>query len=268
MPSAGVTPSPLADRAAAAAWFGAPLCRNCGAIVDAPFCGRCGQKRATRLSLADAGREGWERLRVFDKDQARTLGTLIVSPGRVARDYVLGRRAAYIHPLKLLVALVAVLVLVLAANRYFAAAGADGDVARMADRVMAYANWSFTLGIFAILLGSILGFGRRLGYNAIEHGVLAVYCQNLILAIVILNLLPTLVWRDPAFVQAHRQASAYYLYPIKLAVVAVGYAQFFRLRLAHDWPRLALACCIYLAASWALLRVYAAAILLIVSRTA
>lgn len=259
------------DGAISSEWFAKPVCRNCDAPLDTPFCAHCGQKAAHRLSLRDFGKEGWERFRLFEKDSVKTIWKLVRSPGTVARDYVFGKRAAQMHPLKLLVVLVAVLVLMLVANRYFVRydfGARNADVSRMADRVMAYANWSFTLGIFAIFLGSWVGLRTKRTYNMIEHGVLAVYCQSLILAVIILNLLPTLVWRDPAFVLAHKLASAYYLYPIKLVIVAVAYVQFFRLSLAKDWVRLGVACLVYVVASWALLRVYAAAILWIVSRTA
>lgn len=259
-----------ADQPVDAAWFDVPLCRNCDLPLTTAYCAGCGQKAAKRLSFTDLGKESWERVRFFEKDSARTLWRLILSPGLVARDYVLGRRAAYMHPLKLLVALVAILVLILAANQYFqhfAFAGQSKDVDRMAQRVLAYANWSFTLGIFAIFLGSWIGMGRRLNYNVIEHAVLAIYVQNLILGLVILNLLPTLVWRDPAFVLHHKAASAYYLPAIKLVIVGIAYAQFFRLRLSRDWPRLLLSLLIYAGAGWLLLRAYAAAIFWIVTRT-
>jgi hypothetical protein len=179
----------------------------------------------------------------------------------------MGGRARYMHPLKLLVALVAVLILVLAAGQYFRVydfSGHDAEVERMAQRVMAYANWSFSLGIVAIFIGARV-FGRRLGYNAIEHAVLAVYCQNLILAVIIINLLPTLIWPDPAFVLWHKTASKYYLYAFKLAIVAVAYCQFFLLDPRRDWPRLLAACLIYAGVSWLLLRVYALAIFWLVT---
>ena len=262
---------PPDDDAISSDWFAARICRNCAAPLDTPFCGQCGQKAAHRLSFGDFGKESWERFRLFEKDAVRTVWKLIRSPGTVARDYVFGKRASQMHPLKLLVVLVAVLVLTLVANRYFVRydfGSRNADVSRMADRVLAYANWSFTLGIFAIFLGSWVGLRTKRRYNMIEHGVLAIYCQSLILAVIILNLLPTLVWRDPAFVLAHKLAAAYYLYPVKLVIVAVAYVQFFRLSLAKDWIRLAVACLVYVVASWALLRAYAAAILWIVSRTA
>jgi hypothetical protein len=266
---AGATTAPLPEAPVDRAWFDEPVCRNCGSALRTPFCAQCGQKAARRFEWRDIGKESWERLRVFELKSIRTVGRLVVAPGTVAREYVMGRRTTYMHPLSLLVVLVALLVLMLAANRYFSHYGfADRDVNRMAARVMAYANWSFSLGIVAIFLGSWSVFRRRLGYNAVEHAVLAVFVQAIILAAIILNMVPTLIWRDPAFVVAHRAASQHYLYLIKLAIVAVAYRQFFLLRLRSEWPRLMLACLVFVATSWLLLRAYAAVILWLVSRTA
>jgi len=259
---------PIPDVAVDSVWFDAPICRNCGAALGTPYCCACGQKAAKRFVWRDLGKESWERLRLFEFRSVRTLARLAHSPGTVARAYVMGRRSVHMHPLTLLIALVAILVLMLAANRYFGHyrfSGSNGDVDRMAERVMAYANWSFSLGIFAIFLGSWTVFQRRLGYNVIEHAVLAVYIQNLILAVIIVNLLPTLIWRSPEFILWHKAASQYYVPAIKLLIVATGYKQFFLLRLRSDWPRLLSACLIYAALSWALLRVYAFAILWLVT---
>jgi hypothetical protein len=260
---------PLPGTALDPSWFAAPVCRNCNAARTTPYCPQCGQKAAKRFEWRDIGKESWDRLRYFELKSIRTVTRLILSPGTVARNYVLGRRTTYMHPLSLLIVLVGVLVLMLAANRYFGHYGfADRDVDRMAKRVMTYANWSFSLGIVSIFLGSWSVFRRRLGYNAIEHAVLAVFVQIVILAAIIVNMVPTLIWRDPAFVTAHRAASQHYLYVIKLAIVAVAYRQFFLLRLRSDWPRLLLACLVFVGTSWLLLRAYAAAILWLVSRTA
>ena len=75
-----------------------------------------------------------------------------------------------------------------------------------------------------------------------------------------------MIWRDPAFVLGHKAASQYYIFAIKVVIVGAAYAQFFRLRLRAEWPRLLLACALYAAASWALLRIYALTILWLVSR--
>lgn len=244
------------------------MCRNCGDRLDSKYCAGCGQKAAKRFVWRDIVRESWDRLRFFELKSLKTLLRLATGPGTVARSYVLGCRTRYTHPLVLLLALVAVLVVVLAANRYFDYATADDELSRMAERVMLFANWSFSLGIVAVFFGSWTAFGRRLGYNPIEHAVLAVYVQAVILAAILINMLPTLIWRDAAFVAGHREASQYYLYAIKLALVALAYRQFFVLDLRSDWPRLLFACGLYAGSSWLLLRAYAAGILWLVSRTA
>ncbi|RVT90815.1 DUF3667 domain-containing protein [Sphingomonas crocodyli] len=249
------------------AWFGATTCLNCGAAIDTPFCGQCGQKAAARFAWRDIGREGWDRVRWFEFQLTRTLRHLVTGPGRVAREYVMGRRTAYMHPLKLLVALVAALVLMLAINKYFGVyAFRDTDVDRMAARVMAYANWSFSIGIFAIFFGSWIGLYGRLGYNWIEHAVLAIYVQCLILAVIIANMLPTLIWRDAGFVLAHKAASQAYMPIVKLGIVAIAYRQFFLIDLRREWLRWLIACLIYAALAWGLLRLYAMAILWLVTR--
>lgn len=180
----------------------------------------------------------------------------------------MGRRSANMHPLKLLVALVAILVVMLAANQYFARftfAGRDAVVDRMAERVMLYANWSFSLGIFAIFLGSRTVLRRCLGYNVVEHATLAIYCQSVTLGVVIVNMLPTLIWRDPQFIVWHKTASQFYMFAIKLLIVAAGYKQFFLLDLKRDWPRFIGALMVYAASGWLLLRGYALVILWLVS---
>lgn len=250
-------------------WSNAAICRNCGAPLITPFCGACGQKAAARLTMRDLLKDGWERLRFFEFRVAATLGKLAVGPGYVPRGYVAGKRAAYTNPLTLLIAIVALLVLTLAASDYFARfafAGRDAQVDLMAKRVMVWANWSFSLGIIAVFVASRTMFSNR-GYNAIEHAVLAAYVQCLILTAAIINLLPTLAWRDPAFVVWHKQVSATYMMAVKIVIVAVALRQFFDLSWRRDWLRLLAACLIFAATSWLLLRLYAYAILWLISRT-
>jgi hypothetical protein len=266
-PTARATP-PLPNIGPDEAWFVAEICRNCDSPLTTAHCPACGQKAAKRYNWRDVGAETWERLRVFELKSLKTAGRLIVSPGTIAREWVMGRRTDYMHPLKLFVALVAALVLMLAINQYFGVytfTGRSAEVDRMAQRVMAYANWSFSLGIIAVFFGSWTVFHRRLGYNAIEHAVLAVFVQDIILIVILINMLPTLIWRDPAFVIRHKEASAYYLPVIKLAVVLLAYKQFFALKLPADLVRLVLAGTVFAGLSWLLVRAYAHAIFWLVT---
>lgn len=250
------------------AWFAPGVCRNCGAALVTPFCGQCGQRKARRFRWRDVGREAWERARLFESGVLRTTWRLVAHPGQVAREYVMGMRQRHVHPLKLLLFAIALLLLVLARNRYFGADalahGGDAKLERMAALVQGYANWSFSTGILAILVASLLVFRRRLGYNAIEHSVLAVYCQVLVIGVILLNMLPTLVWNTPEFIRAYKAASGVYLYAFKIAIVAIAFQQFYLVSLRREWPRLLLAVAVYVAASWLLLRAYARLILALV----
>lgn len=250
-------------------WFEQPTCGNCATPMTTAYCSGCGQKASKRFVWHDIRRETWDRLRLFELPAVRTLGKLIVTPGTVAREYVMGRRTTWMHPLKLLVATVAVLVLMLATNQYFgvyAGVNRDGVVKRMAAQVLAYSNWSFSLGIVAIVAAAAIVFRRRLGYNLVEVLVLAIYCQSIVLAFISVNMLPTLIWRDPAFILAHKAASQIYVPILKTLIVVVAYRQFFLLSWRTDWPRLVLAGIMVAAINWTLLRIYAWAILWLVSR--
>ncbi|MET0248300.1 MAG: DUF3667 domain-containing protein [Sphingobium sp.] len=267
--AADPTNPPLLDGPVTDGWFAQTDCRHCGAAMTTPYCGQCGQKAAHRFVWRDIRKEGWDRLRLFELSFVRTLWRLLLTPGAVARDYVLGRRTTLTHPLKLLLALVTILVLLLAASQYFTHythVGRDAVVDRMAQRVMAYANWSFSLGIVAIFAGAATVFRRRLGYNLVEIAILAIYCQSIILSIIMINLLPTLIWRSPDFILWHKAASQYYIPIIKMVIVANAYRQFFLLDLKSDWLRLLSACLVFAVLNWALLRIYAFFILWLVSR--
>lgn len=250
------------------AYFAAAVCRNCGAALDAPYCGQCGQKKAARLGWGELRRETWQQWRLFEMIAPRTLWRLASKPGLVAREYVLGRRKDHMHPLKLLAVVVALLLLMLNANQLFRhhqySAREDAQVARMAELVQGYANWSFGLSLLAIFLASLLVFRRRLGYNAMEHAVLAVYCQIVIIAAQLLSLSPTLAWTDPGFVAHYKSLSGQWMYAVKLLVVGLAFRQFFVLGMKRDWPRLLVALALYAGISWLLLRAYAYAILRIV----
>lgn len=263
----GGTPAQVED-----AWFDAPVCRDCGAPMHGAYCARCGQKRTARLAWGDLRREGWERWRLFEFASARTLLQLAVRPGAVARDYVLGRRKRHAHPLKLLLVLVALMVLMIATNGFFDhhafSRRQDPAMARMAELVQAWANWSFSLGILAVFAASYTVFHRRLGYNAIEHAVLAVYCQCAVMAALLLGLLPTLAWDSPDAIVRYKQVFGGAMTVVKLAIVGVALHQFFLLDLRRQWWRLLLALAVYGAASWLLLRAYAYLVLQFVLRQA
>jgi hypothetical protein len=90
-------PDELAGRAE-----GSPLCLNCGEKLLGKYCWRCGQEA---VDLHRPLRELLSGLvdDVFNLDARllRTLVPLFFRPGLLTRDYLTGRRARYVRPLKL-----------------------------------------------------------------------------------------------------------------------------------------------------------------------
>ena len=79
-------------------------CSNCGAPLRGPYCHRCGQRARDRVApfgsvLVDLLSETLN----FDTRFFRTLRRLLFSPGRLTNEYVAGRRAGYVPPLRLFV---------------------------------------------------------------------------------------------------------------------------------------------------------------------
>jgi len=238
-----------------AAWFEADTCRNCSADLTGKYCSACGQEKATRLGQNAVRKEAWDKVRVYENDLVRSTLRLLRAPGTVAREFVLGMRKRHVHPLKLLLAAIAVLLIVLAQTRYLNSSSAS--VNKAMEVIKKYADWSFSLGIVAILVSSWLVFRRRLDYNLVEHLVLAVYTHFLVLCATILNLLPLLVWFDAAWLAWHKQYSGYWMTAIELSVVAVAFTQFFRIETRRDVLRLALAAGLFYGIKKSLLWLYA-----------
>ena len=96
-------------------------CANCGARVADLYCGSCGQSRAGRLGFRDVGAAVLSEVASFDTAFPRTFAGLALRPGRVAREYIEGRRTLYLNPLKY--ALLAVTVYVVLAHLFDAQVG-------------------------------------------------------------------------------------------------------------------------------------------------
>jgi hypothetical protein len=76
-------------------------CANCGVTLTGEFCAQCGQHardlhRPIGALLSEAAGEIFS----FDTRFLRTLKSLLFRPGQVTRDYLSGKRAAYVSPVK------------------------------------------------------------------------------------------------------------------------------------------------------------------------
>lgn len=78
-------------------------CPNCGALAVEAYCGQCGQPQRDRLraSLRTLASEGLEELLDVDAKIAVSLRRLLFRPGALTSEYLAGRRARYLRPLRL-----------------------------------------------------------------------------------------------------------------------------------------------------------------------
>jgi len=78
-----------------------PSCLNCGTTLSGQYCGNCGQRARSRLiSIWELVREAFGDLFELDSRLWQTLVPLIAHPGRLTKDYLLGRRARFMPPFR------------------------------------------------------------------------------------------------------------------------------------------------------------------------
>lgn len=77
-------------------------CGNCGALLRGPYCHHCGQaERSPIRELSALLGEALESFLSLESKTLRSLGILFFRPGRLTLDYLRGRRARHLPPLRL-----------------------------------------------------------------------------------------------------------------------------------------------------------------------
>jgi hypothetical protein len=100
LPVAAQPPPPAA--AASASDAAVPRCENCGASVPGRYCGSCGQRLEPPVhSLGHFVGVAAEDLTHADSRLWRTLLALLTKPGMLTREFLAGRRASYLPPVRL-----------------------------------------------------------------------------------------------------------------------------------------------------------------------
>jgi len=81
---------------------GADVCLNCGHVLAESYCPACGQRRVhTDLTLHEFLDETTHELVHWDGKIPRTLKTLFLKPGLLTVDFLAGRRARWLAPLRI-----------------------------------------------------------------------------------------------------------------------------------------------------------------------
>jgi len=102
LPAAPHTDAAPAPVAAAAPPVPLQRCENCGNEVSQRYCGACGQRLDSPVhSLWEFSQHAAEDLTHADSRLWRTLAALMFRPGELTREFLAGRRARYLPPLRL-----------------------------------------------------------------------------------------------------------------------------------------------------------------------
>lgn len=141
--------------------------------MDARYCADCGQKVTThRLTLHEIGHEAMHALLHVDRSVLTLIRALALRPGRVALDYVQGRRTRYYGPFSFLIVSVAVTSAAIALTQ-FPAVTSDTPNA-VASFLQHHVNllWLFSVPITAAAFRALSPRGP---FNYAEYLVLAAY---------------------------------------------------------------------------------------------
>ncbi|HEY1723920.1 MAG TPA: DUF3667 domain-containing protein [Steroidobacteraceae bacterium] len=101
-------------------------CGNCGSPLAGPYCGQCGQhSHASARSLGALLHDAWDVISHVDGRFWTTVWMLLAHPGQLTLDYFADRRARYVLPLRLYLALSIAFFALAAVNAARAPAAAD-----------------------------------------------------------------------------------------------------------------------------------------------
>jgi hypothetical protein len=102
-------------------------CPNCNELLWGQYCASCGQRaRARMITFWELLKDAGDLLASLDSRIWRTLGLLMFRPGRLTLDYLQGKRARFVPPMRLFIATTLVFFFIATLNAKFDF-GPDGD---------------------------------------------------------------------------------------------------------------------------------------------
>ncbi|KQW40403.1 hypothetical protein ASC76_02920 [Rhizobacter sp. Root404] len=164
-------------------------CLNCGNALAGTerFCGQCGQRAdTTRLRFVDVIRDLLHAFANVERTPLAFLWALLSGPGRVARDFVDGRRRRHYGPFATLTVIVGTSALAIQLTGYQVLAQ-DGLAAAPTDLLQRHFNL-LQIAQVPLLGGCCALMFRSARLNLFEHMVLAAYAlsvRGLLLLVVI-----------------------------------------------------------------------------------
>jgi hypothetical protein len=176
-------------------------CLNCGSHDIGNYCARCGQKaQATRQPLRVFLSDAVESLFNIDNRWFRTIKDLFAKPGKVTQDYIEGKRARYLPPLRIYLSVSVIyflLVWLVDSNQIFFInfESDDGSIANLAE-VIQYLLF-FLVPVFAFIV-KVFHRKRKEAYY-VEYLIFSFHIHTLWLVFLMVELFT--IWLDGSFTQ-------------------------------------------------------------------
>lgn len=150
-------------------------CLNCKAELQGTFCHRCGQKASThRFSVQHfVAHEMVHGIWHLDKGILYTLQGVLKCPGKLAREYVAGKRAGHFSMVTMLVLLVGLLIFILSHRTYERPNIRLGDkpMPGYVDFIAGNLKWALLIMV-PIMAKSSKDLFKMLKFNYTEHVVM------------------------------------------------------------------------------------------------
>jgi hypothetical protein len=154
-------------------------CKNCNrALIEgARYCAECGQQAATpRITLHEIGHDTLHALLHLDRSWLSLVRSLALRPGRVAFDYVSGRRKRYYGPFAFLIVNVALASAAIALTEFPAVTSDIPNV--FASFLQHHINLLFFVQV-PIIAAACRVLTPRGPFNYAEYLVLAAYAAGM-----------------------------------------------------------------------------------------
>jgi Protein of unknown function (DUF3667). len=210
-------------------------CLNCDARLAAEqaFCGICGQAAGSRrLTMHEIGEDLMHAVVHADRSALSLLRKLLVGPGRVAGDYVSGRRKRHFGPFAFLVIVVGVASAAVALSGFRAFTSSSPNA--IAEFLQRHVNLAILLQvpILAAFCGAMF---RQDAFNFAEHLVLAAYTSSVRTIALTVLVIPYWYSFRP---DGNTAVYLYYAYLCAwLAYFGVAASQFYKGNRAASWAK-------------------------------
>ena len=184
------------------------ICMNCGTVLHGPYCSNCGQK------VTDLNQSFWSFLMEYlanafqlDTRLLPTLKEMVIHPGKLTQEFFKGKINSYVHPLKMNMFMLVIVIAIVALFMRPSTNIADDQTNAVLSSDLNSLIQTY-LPIFILLMTPVLGlvvqlFSLRKKRPFMEHFVFALHFAAFMEMFIVLKMVVTHfcnnAWIDFAF---------------------------------------------------------------------